>query len=232
MTHLSSARFFATLGLHPPYTLVILAAIVGIGVWTTSISPGELDSGLGMLLFAQMFLASSGFLVRARRGHFDPLLAGAADRTVPIVWHWIVSIAPGVVSWICLAGAGYLQGSPAAISALVGARAAALFIVSALAWTAGFRLTRGAAGVIWVAALFGLLIGRADLLSPASELAASGWTGLRHTATLVLCPFLLIGAHPALAPEAIGAATLSSALFLLIVLRRSGGLDIYLVDHA
>jgi hypothetical protein len=232
MSHVSSARFFATLSLHPPYTLLILAAIVGIGIWTTTMSPGELDSGLGMLLFAQMFLASSGFLVRARRGHFDPLLAGTANRIGPVVWHWVVSIAPGVAGWICLAGAGYLQGSPIAISALVGARAAALFIVSALAWAAGFGLTRGAAGVGWIAVLFGLLIGRADLLSPSSALTASGWTGLRHTATLVVCPFLLIGAHPALAPEAICAAALSSALFLLIVLRRSGGLDIYLVEQA
>jgi hypothetical protein len=220
------------LSLHPPYTLLILAAIVGIGIWTTSMSPGELDSGLGMLLFAQMFLASSGFVVRARRGHFDPLLAGAASRTGPVAWHWVVSVAPGVVGWICLAGAGYFQGSPVAVSALVGARAAALFIVSALAWAAGFGLTRGAAGVGWIAVLFGLLIGRADLLSSSPALAASGWTGLRHTATVVVCPFLLIGSHPALAPEAIGAAALSSAVFLLIVLRRSGGLDIYLVDRA
>jgi hypothetical protein len=195
-------------------------------------SPRELDSGLGMLLFAQMFLASSGFLVRARRGHFDPLLAGAASRTGPVVWHWVVSVAPGVVGWICLAAAGYLQGSPAAVSALIGGRAAALFIVSALAWAAGFALARGAAGVVWIAALFGLLAWRIDLLSAPSALSASGWTGLRHTATLVVCPFLLIGAHPAVAPEAICAATLLSATFLLIVWRRSGGLDIYLVDRA
>jgi len=232
MNHVATARFFATLSLHPPYTLLILVAIVGIGIWTTSTSPSELDSGLGMLLFAQMFLASSGFLVRARRGHFDPLLAGADNRTGPVAWHWVVSVAPGVVGWMCLAGAGYFQGSPMAVSALVGGRAAALFIVSALAWAAGFGLTRGAAGVAWVAVLFGLLIGRADLLSPSSALAASGWTGLRHTATLVVCPFLLIGSHPALAPEAIFAAALSSAVLLLIVLRLSDGLDLYLVDRA
>jgi hypothetical protein len=229
---LSAARFFATLSVHPPYALLILGAIVGIGIWTTSMSPRELDSGLGMLLFAQMFLASSGFLVRARRGHFDPLLAGAASRTGPVVCHWIVSVAPGVAGWICLAGAGYAQGSPTAVSALIGGRAAALFIVSALAWAAGFALTRGAAGVVWIAVLFALLIGRADLLSPSSSLAISGWTGVRHTVTLVVCPFLLIGNHPAIAPEAVCAATLASAVFLLLVWRLSAGLDIYLVDSA
>jgi hypothetical protein len=232
VSHLSEARFFALVRLHPPYAFLILAVIVGIGIWTTSLSPGELDSGLGMLLFAQMFLASSGFLVRARRGHFDPLLAGAASRTRPVVWHWIVSVAPGVVGWTCLAAAGYFHESPMAVSALIGARAAALFIVSAMAWSAGFALTRGAAGVVWIAALFGLLIWRVDLLAPASALPASVWTSLRHTATLVLCPFLLIGARPAVATEAICAAALSSAAFLLMVWRHSDELDIYLVDRA
>jgi hypothetical protein len=133
---------------------------------------------------------------------------------------------------MCLAGAGYFQGSPTAVSALVGTRAAALFIVSALAWTAGFTLTRGAAGVLWIAVLLGLLLGRVDLLSLSSVLAAPSGMGLLHAATLVICPFLLIGNHPAVAPGAVGAAALSSAALLLLVWRRSGGLDIYLVDRA
>jgi hypothetical protein len=232
MTRPSFARFYAASSLHPPSALLVLAAILGIGIWTTSLSPGELDSGLGMLLFAQMFLASSGFLARARRGHFDPLLAGRADRTGPLVWHWIVSVAPGVAAWLCLAVAGYLQGSPAAVSALIGARAAALFIVSALAWAAGFTLTRGTAGVLWIAALLGLLIGRVDPMSPSFAPADAGGSLLHQAAILILCPFLLIGNHPAVAPRAIGGAALLSAAVLLIVWRLSRGLDIYLMEGA
>jgi hypothetical protein len=225
----SPLRFFAVAGLHPSYTLLILAAIVGVGLWTIRISPADLDSGLGMLLFVQMFLASSGFLVRARRGHFDPVLLGAGDRTRVLVWHWCVSIAPGAAGWICLAGAGYILGSPAARSALAGERAVAFFIVSALAWSAGFALTRGAAGVVWMAALLGLLVRRVDLLSP-SALAGGG--ALRHAATLMLCPFLLVGNRLVIAPGAIWAAGLLSAVLLLLVWRRSAGLDIYLVDRS
>ena len=232
MTRPSSARFFASVRLHPPSALLVLAATVGIGMWTTSMSPGELDSGLGMLLFVQMFMASSGFLARARRGHFDPLLAGAWDRTGPVVWHWVVSVAPGVGAWICLASAGYFQGSPAAASALIGSRAAAMFIVSALAWAAGFTLTRGAAGVVWIAALFGLLIGRVELLAQSPALAASTAAALRQTLTLIVCPFLLIGNHPAVAPGAVCAAVFFAAALLLIVWRLSNGLDIYLVERA
>jgi hypothetical protein len=225
----SPPRFFVHAGLHPPYALVVLAAIVGIGLWTAGTSPRELDSGLGMLLFLQMFLASSGFLVRARRGHFDPLLLGAGNRTRVLVWHWCVSIAPGVAGWSCLAGAGYVLGSPTALSALAGERAVAFFLVSAVAWTAGFALTRGAAGVVWLAALFGLLVRRVDLFSPS---AFAGDSALGHAAALMLCPFLLIGNHPAVAPGAIWIAALLSAVLLLLVLRRSGELNIYLVDRA
>ena len=228
----SAARFFTAVNLHPPYALLILTLTVAIGVWTTSVSPGELDSGLGMLLFVQMFLASSGFLVRARRGHFDPLLAGGGDRTGALVWHWVVSVAPGVAGWMCLSGIAYVQGSPAALSALVGGRAVAFFMVSAVAWAAGFTLTRGAGGVVWIAVLLGLLVGRSDLLSPSSATGWSAGTILRHAATLVLCPFLLIGNHPAVAPGAICAAALLAAVLLLAVWRRSGALDIYLVDRA
>lgn len=232
MKSLSAPRFFAVVRLHPPYALAILVTIVGLGLWTTRVSPGELDSGLGMVLFVQMFLASSGFLVRARRGHFDPLLAGADHRTPALVWHWIVSIAPGVAGWICVAGAGYALGSPKAASAFVGARAVALFIVSAMAWTIGFRLARGAAGVVWMAALLALLMWHTDLLAQGSTPSTSGGTVLRHAATLVLCPFLLIGSHPGVATNAVGVAGLLSALLLLALWRFSGRLDLYLVDRA
>lgn len=232
MRSLWPPRFFAVVRLHPPYTLAILAVIVGTGLWTTSASPTELDSGLGMLLVVQMFLASSGFLVRARRGHFDPLLLGAGDRTGALVWHWLVSIAPGVAGWTCLAGAGYFMGSPAAVSALVGGRAVALFIVSALAWTAGFALARGAAGVLWMAALLGLLVRHAELLGSTASLATSSRIVLRHAATLMICPFLLIGNHLVVAPSAVWVAGLLSAVLLLFVWRLSGELDIYLVDRA
>ena len=228
----SPARFFAAMRLHPPYALAILAMVVGIGIWTTTVSPAELDSGLGMVLFVQMFLASSGFLVRARRGHFDPLLVGGGDRIATVAWHWIVSIAPGVAAWVCLAGTGYILGSPDVWSALVGGRAAALFIVSAVAWTAGFALPRSAAGVVWAAVLLGLLVRGADLLAPVSAVPGSSAIAFGHALTLLVCPFLLIGNHVPVTPGAICAAALFSSVFLLAVWRLSGRLDIYLVDRA
>src|SRR5258708_7181660 len=109
-----------------------------------------------------------------------------------VVWRWIVSMAPGVAVWGCLAGIGYFLGSPAALSALVGGRAVALFIVSALAWTAGFTLARGAAGGGWLAALLALLVRRTGLLPPASLLSASPRTPL-PPAVAPFAPSVLAG---------------------------------------
>jgi hypothetical protein len=223
-------RYFSVVGLHPVYALVALAAIVVLGLITVWLNAAELDSGLGMILFVQMFLASSGFAVRARRGHFDPLLTCAADRTGTVVSHWIVSVAPGVAGWALLVGAAYLLGSPPALSAVFGARAAALFIVSAIAWNAGFMLARGAAGVLWIAVLLALLVRRADLLP--LIMPASSFTVLRQAATLVLCPLLLVGSRPVINPAAIWAAISIAAALLLAVWRAGTGLDVYLVDRA
>src|SRR5688572_6552907 len=121
-----------------------MVSIVILAIITVWLNATELDSGLGMILFAQMFLASSGFLVRARQGHLDPLLTGRPERTSIVVSHWALSAAPGIAAWCLVAGLGLFLGSPAAASAFIGSRAAGLFIVSSIAWSLGFTLPRGA----------------------------------------------------------------------------------------
>lgn len=225
-------RYFSVVGLHPASAFIVLAAIVSLGLVTVWMDAGGLDSGLGMILFGQMFLASSGFAARARRGHFDPLLTVSSDRTLVIACHWIVSILPGVAGWVLLASAGRLLGSPEAISALTGRRAAALVLVSALAWAAGVMLPRGAAGVLWIAVLLALLVRRTELMPLVGPMPGSSGAVLRQAATLVLCPFLLLGSQPVIHPAAIWAAVSGAAAFLFSVWRTAAGLDIYLVDRA
>lgn len=225
-------RYLAVVGVHARYAIVAMAAIAGLGLVTVWLNAAEIDSGLGMILFGQMFLASSGFVVRARQGHLDPLLAGSADRTPIVIADWALSVAPGLMAWVLVAGAGLILGSPAAASALVGARAAGLFVVSSMAWVLGFALPRGAAGMLWMAVLLAILTQRTELLPDAAHAPAAAGTVLRHALTLVLCPFLFIGNHPAVAPGAMCAALLLSCVPLLLVWRLAGSLDIYLVDRA
>ena len=224
-------RYFLVAGLHPAYGMAILGAIFVVGLMTIRADARELDTGLGMVLFAQMFLASSGFVGRARQGHFDPVLTRFRSRALVAAAHWVVSIAPGVVVWFTLAAAGAVAGAPAAMSAMAGSRAAALLIVSALAWVVGFALPRGAAGMLWVALLMVLVLQRAELLAAPAR-AGTIAAGALHAATLIVCPFLLLGKYPGLAPGALAMAVFVPLALLLWAWRRTRLLDIYLVDRS
>ena len=224
-------RYFLTVGLHPAYALVVLAAIVAIGVVTLNLQPTELDAGLGMVLFAQMFLASTGFAPRARRGHFDPILVRPADRMWVVAAHWFVSILPALIAWLVLAAVGLVAGAPQALSAVGGSRAAAFLIVSTLAWAVGFGLPRGAAGMLWMALLMVLVLQRAELLAvPAGSRPPIPFA--IHAATLIVCPFLLLGKHPPLAYGALVAALAVPLVLVGSVWRHSRDLDVYLVDRS
>jgi hypothetical protein len=228
---INPVRYLAVVGIHPPYAMVVLAAIAVLGLVTVWLNPAELDSGLGMILLAQMFLASSGFVVRARLGHFDPLLTHSPDRIRIVVAHWALSVAPGVIAWAVVAGAASMLESPAATSALIGTRAAGLLVVSSIAWVLGFALPRGAAGLLWITVLLALLLRRTELLADPSPAPAGSSTVLRHAVTLMLCPFLFIG-PPTVPSGAMCVALLLSFVLLLLVWRLAGALDIYLVNRA
>lgn len=215
-----AARFFALVGLHPPYALVVVSIVAAIGMVTVWLDGREIDSGLGMILFVQMYLASSGFASRARQGHFDPILTSALSRTVIVASHWVVSIAPGLLAWLAVAAVAAWSGSDTAASALSGQRAGGLLIVSSLAWTAGFALPRGAAGMLWMAMLVALVSQRTDLLAS------------RSAAALLACPFLLLGNRTGVSAEAVVVALLVSVVALLLVWRAADRLDIYLVERA
>lgn len=220
----SPVRFFLALRLHPPYALIVLAAVTAVSLWTVALSPSEVDSGLGMVLFIQMFLGSTGFLPAARRGHFDPVLAGSYGRTPAAIAHWVVSIGPGAAAWAAITGVAYGFGGPAPLSAIDARRAAALFIVSAVAWSAGFAFTRGGAGAGWIAALLVLLVRHVAPIPASGTL--SPLTALRHAAALVLCPFVLMGPTPPIATGAIPLAIAASTAVLLVFWRCADRVDI------
>lgn len=225
-------RYLAVVSIHPLYAIVAIAAVAVLGLTTVWLNAAELDSGLGMILFGQMFLASSGFVVRARQGHLDPVLTNSPQRTAVVVFHWALSIAPGVVAWALVAGAGLLLGSPTAASAFIGTRGAGLVIVSAIGWVLGFALPRGAAGMLWTAVLLALLTQRTELLPEVSPSSPAPAIVFCHAMMLMVCPFLLVGNHSGISRGAVAAALLMSLVLLLLVWRHARRLDIYLVDRA
>jgi hypothetical protein len=185
-----------------------------------------------MLLFLQMFLVSTGFAIPARQGHFDPLLTCAESRPRVAAAHCLASIAPGAAGWLTLAITGLALGSPAAWSALIGDRMAALLIVSALGWTAGFLLPRGAAGVIWIAALVTLLLTHTDVVPTWSLAMERSVAVVIHAVTVTVCPFVLIGVHPRLASGSVPIALCLVGTVWSFALKLTRRLDVYLVDRA
>jgi hypothetical protein len=230
----SPFRYFVAVRLHSGHHIAVLAGVTAVGLWTIRMSPGELDSPLGMLLFVQMFLASTGFLARARRGHFDPILTTACGRVSVVLWHWCVSALPGVVAWAIVVGVDSISGGGHIMSAVGGRRFLALWMVSAIAWIAGFALARGAAGALWTAGLVAVLLNRTDLLGSSSGAAASSshMLVLRHTAAVIGCPFLLLGAQAPLARGAITAAAFATSICLFGMWRSAARIDVYLRDRA
>src|SRR3954468_12383738 len=185
-------KYFLLISPRPAYALVVLAAVTALGLVTTWLDPRELDSGLGMVLFVQMFLASSGFVATARRGHFDPMLVRGRNRTAALAAQWCASIVPGAIAWFVLAGAGAALGSAAASSALTGVRLAALILVSIGSWTCGVALPRAAGGALWMGVLVVLLLRYVELVPP-GHAQTTGVDVARAAASLLVCPFLVLG---------------------------------------
>jgi hypothetical protein len=224
-------KYFATVSRPPAYGLAVLLAVTLIGIATTRLNPRELDSSLGMVLFVHMLLSSSGFASTARRGHYDPMLVAGRRRTRALVAQWCASVAPGTFAWLGLAMIGVLLRSPAGLSALAGSRAAAFWIVSAIAWPAGFLLPRGAGGGLWIGLLLVLLVWHADLVAPAAA-PDSAVAIARGAATLVLCPFLLLGDQLRLGAPSIAAAAGAAAVVLLTTWRFGARLDVFLLERS
>ena len=230
----SPLRYFLVFRLHSGHHIAVLAAVTAVGLWTIEMSPGDLDSALGMLLFAQMFLASTGFIARARRGHFDPILTSGCGRATVALSHWCVSALPGVVAWAIVVAVDAIYGGGQIVSAVAGRRLLALWIVSALAWIGGFALARGAAGALWTAGLVAVLLRRTDLLgsSSAALTASSYMLVLRHTAAVIGCPFLLLGTRAPVARGAVTAAAVATATCLFGRWQSVRRIDFYLRDRA
>jgi hypothetical protein len=223
-------RYFAIVCRPPVYGITVLAAITALGLVTTYLNPRDLDSSLGMILFVHMLLASSGFAPSARRGHFDPVLTRGHARDSALAAQWSASVLPGAAAWLVVSLAGLYLGSSAAMSALIGRRLAAFWIVSSVAWCAGFLLPRGAGGALWVGLLVVLLLWHADLLAAERPIGPLGVA--RGGATLVLCPFLLLGGRvPVGMPEIAGAAT-GAAVLLLATWRAGTRLDLFLAERS
>jgi hypothetical protein len=147
-------------------TFVVL---VVIGAAAIVRDPGAATRALSPVLLLQLFAASSGFAMPARRGHYDLLLTRGGSRLWLALAHWAASVAPGVASWILLAAAEQLASQGANLALLSSGTCAAVLLVSTLPWALTVRLPRFAGAIAWLLVL-------ATVSSTAAAGTLEGWT--------------------------------------------------------
>jgi len=114
---------------------------------------GDLQAAAGALvpvLLLQVFAASSGFTLPARRGHYDLLFTRANSRTSIALMHWASSIGTGITSWLTLAMLEFVVSAGARTTLLASGTCAAVVLVSTLPWAIGVALPRFSAGIGWL----------------------------------------------------------------------------------
>lgn len=193
MSAISPSRFFMVVPLHSPYMLLALAVAWSSGVVVLLIDPSSGPQALRPLALLQMFAASSGFAVAARRGHLDLLLTGGAGRIHVALTHLGLSVLPGMIAWVGLAIVEMLAGRTLEPTALASGTIVAWVLISTLAWSLTVWLPRLSGGIVWLLAIAAWLVGWPDgarsIASVQDETARSGVSAL----VIAFCPFVLLG---------------------------------------
>ena len=128
MSQPTPIRFFRIIMGQPRASMALfMVSLVGAAVWTSAHDIDDFDQVCLVALFFQMFASSTGFRGAARRGYFDPVLASGTPRLACARAHWLLSVAPGFVTWLALGlvasgcgpGRAHTLLRPTAITAVV-----------------------------------------------------------------------------------------------------------------
>jgi hypothetical protein len=145
-------RFFHVVSPLSGLVVWTFGALVSAAACLVIVAPERTAGALAPLLLLQMFAASSGFALPARRGHYDVLLTGTGRRTSIALAHWLTSIAPGIASWLIVASVESLTSGSAA-AALASGTCVAMLLVSTIPWAITIALPRFSGGIGWLLVL-------------------------------------------------------------------------------
>ena len=182
------ARFFIVVPVVPRAMLGAFGAATLVGGVVLGVDASQGGRAVAPVLLLQLFASASGFVIPARRGHYDLLLTRGDSRVMIAVMHWIMSITPGIVSWLVLAVIELIAGER---SLIAPGTLLSLCIVSTLPWSMTVTLPRLTGAIAWLLA-FALV--SAALPNPAASAAAMllPWAFLRASphplaAAIVIC---------------------------------------------
>ena len=128
-------------------TFIVLTLVAAIAI------VGDSHTAAGALvpvLLLQVFAASSGFALPARRGHYDLLFTRRNSRLSIALVHWAASIVAGIGSWLTLAMLELVVSAGHRATLLASGTCAAVLLVSTLPWAMGVALPRFSAGIGWL----------------------------------------------------------------------------------
>jgi hypothetical protein len=156
MTPPGPLKVFTTILRPSPTILLAYAAVLAWAGYTAWTSPEEMRAIYVVLLLFQSFSAASGFLFRARRGHFDQVLVAPVSRVRVAVAHATVSMATGAITWLVVSAMELAAHRSTLPLGLALPSLAALAYMSAVAWAAALPFARYSSGVVWLIVAIGL----------------------------------------------------------------------------
>lgn len=148
-------RFFRVVSPVPRLMRATFLVIVCLGAVLVVNQPAAAAAAAGPVLLLQLFAASSGFAVPARRGYYDLLLTSGARRVWIAAAHWLTSIVPGVAAWVALAAVEWSASAGRSSALASSGTCAAVAMVSTLPWAITVALPRFSGGVGWLLVLAG-----------------------------------------------------------------------------
>lgn len=176
----------------------IVATIVLVIVWAgylTITAPDDFRGPYIVLMLCQAFAASTGYATRARRGHFDQVLAGRRSRVRFALTHISISTLLGAAAWFLVTVLDAIGGGGHWPVGLTPRALASFVYVSSLAWALSVPLSRYSAGVLWLIVAIALAgSGRLLALRNTYALAPDTWVGVwRAAGAALVFPPLIVG---------------------------------------
>ena len=188
---LGLCRYFLIVAPVPPLlrTTMLLTTLAAAGVVVSD--PRRAGAALTPVLLLQLFAASSGFMVPARRGHYDLLLTQGHGRVSVALAHWVMSVTPGLCCWL---GLGLVEAmvTPGAQAVLASGSGAAVLLVSTVPWALTVTLPRFAGGIGWLVVL-ALAVAAGSGHPDVSARGGGVPAGAEGALAILLYPPLLVG---------------------------------------
>jgi hypothetical protein len=205
---LYAVRYFHIVPVVPPLFVVAFAIVVVAGAMRLMNDPSGVIDALTPVLLLQLFVAASGFRFAARRGYYDLLLTSSTPRWQIALAHCLVSILPGIVSWLCIGALEVAASRGTHWLSIASGTCAACIAASLLAWGVAAFSSRTATTVVWLLVLTIPSIAR--VASPV-QLVGTTWSTGDRIMLVTVCATALIAFGAAMVSIVRGSAPLEAA---------------------